>query len=99
GRASGIFGGGGGSIHIADPKRGIYGANGIVGAGLPIAVGAATASQLRESGDVVVAFFGAGAVAQGMFHEAVNLAAVWALPVVFLCENNHYAEFASAADQ
>src|SRR6476469_5678912 len=71
----------------------------IVVAGLPIAVGAATASQLRADHSVVVAFFGDGAVAQGAFHEAVNLAAVWQLPVVFFCENNGYAEFSSAADQ
>ena len=89
----------GGSMHIADPTIGIFGANGIVAAGLPIAVGAATAAQLRADGNVVVAFFGDGAVAQGAFHEAVNLAAVWKLPVVFFCENNGYAEFSSAADQ
>lgn len=99
GRASGTCHGRGGSMHIADPQQGIFGANGIVGAGLPIAVGAATAAQLRERGDVVVAFFGDGAVAQGMFHEAVNLAAVWDLPVVFFCENNHYAEFSKSSDQ
>ncbi len=89
----------GGSMHIADPTIGIFGANGIVAAGLPIAVGAATAMQLRADSNVVVAFFGDGAVAQGAFHEAVNLAAVWALPVIFFCENNGYAEFSSAADQ
>lgn len=85
----------GGSLHIADPDLGILGANGIVGAGLPIAVGAAWAAQ--ERGDVVVAFFGDGASAQGMFHEAVNLAALWHLPVVFLCENNGFAEFTPTA--
>jgi 2-oxoisovalerate dehydrogenase E1 component len=89
----------GGSMHIADPELGIFGANGIVGAGLPIAVGAATAAQLRASGAVAVAFFGDGAVAQGAFHEAVNLAAVWHLPVVFWCENNGYAEFSPASTQ
>jgi 2-oxoisovalerate dehydrogenase E1 component len=89
----------GGSMHIADPTIGIFGANGIVAAGLPIAVGAATASQLRADGSVVVAFFGDGAVAQGAFHEAVNLAAVWKLPVVFFCENNGYAEFSPASTQ
>lgn len=99
GKEAGTNHGRGGSMHIADPRLGIYGANGIVGAGLPIAAGVATAAKLRESGDVVVAFFGDGAVAQGMFHEAVNLAAVWDLPVVFLCENNHYSEFSPAADQ
>jgi len=89
----------GGSMHIADPTRGIFGANGIVAAGLPIAVGAATAAQLRADGSVVVAFFGDGAVAQGAFHEGVNLAAVWKLPVIFFCENNGYAEFSAASDQ
>lgn len=91
GRSTGVASGLGGSMHIADPQLGILGANGIVGAGLPIAVGAAWAAQDR--GDVVVAFFGDGAVGQGMFHEAVNLASLWALPVIFLCENNGFAEF------
>ncbi|NKZ06487.1 alpha-ketoacid dehydrogenase subunit alpha/beta [Actinomadura latina] len=99
GRETGTCRGRGGSMHIADPGLGVFGANGIVGAGLPIAVGAATAASLRGTGGVVVAFFGDGAVAQGMFHEAVNLAAVQDLPVLFMCENNHYAEFSSAADQ
>ena len=99
GRATGTCQGRGGSMHIADPRKGIFGANGIVAAGLPIAAGAATAAQLRGTGGVVLAFFGDGAVAQGMFHEAVNLAAVWRLPVIFACENNHYAEFSLAADQ
>jgi len=99
GKEAGTCHGRGGSMHIADPGLGIYGANGIVGAGLPIAAGVATAAKMRDAGDVVVAFFGDGAVAQGMFHEAVNLAAVWDLPVVFLCENNHYSEFSPAADQ
>lgn len=93
GRATGTCHGRGGSMHIADPALGVLGANGIVAAGLPIAVGAATASRIRASGEVTVAFFGDGAVAQGMFHEALNLAAVWRLPVIFFCENNHYAEF------
>jgi 2-oxoisovalerate dehydrogenase E1 component len=99
GKDAGTCHGRGGSMHIADPGLGIYGANGIVGAGLPIAAGVATAAKLRAAGDVVVAFFGDGAVAQGMFHEAVNLAAVWDLPVVFLCENNHYSEFSPEAEQ
>ena len=89
----------GGSMHIADPGIGIFGANGVVAAGLPIAVGAAAAAQLKGDGGVVVAFFGDGAVAQGAFHEAVNLAAVWQLPVVFWCENNGYAEFSPVATQ
>nr|WP_199701435.1 alpha-ketoacid dehydrogenase subunit alpha/beta [Jiangella rhizosphaerae] len=99
GRDAGTCHGRGGSMHIADPSLGVYGANGIVGAGLPIAGGVATAFRLLGGDGVVVAFFGDGAVAQGMFHEAVNLAAVWDLPVIFCCENNHYAEFSRAADQ
>jgi 2-oxoisovalerate dehydrogenase E1 component len=99
GKEQGANRGRGGSMHIADPNVGIFGANGIVAAGLPIAVGAAAAAQLRTDGAVAVAFFGDGAVAQGAFHEAVNLAAVWQLPVVFFCENNGYAEFSPACEQ
>ena len=99
GKDRGTNRGRGGSMHIADPKLGIFGANGIVAAGLPIAVGAATAAQLRADGKVAVAFFGDGAQAQGAFHEALNLAAVWQLPVVFFCENNGYAEFSPASAQ
>jgi 2-oxoisovalerate dehydrogenase E1 component len=99
GKDAGTNRGRGGSMHIADPGIGIFGANGIVAAGLPIAVGASTASQLRADGGVAVAFFGDGALAQGAFHEAVNLAAVWNLAVVFWCENNGYAEFSPAATQ
>ena len=98
-RDTGTNRGRGGSMNIADPTLGIFGANGIVGAGLPIAVGAAAASQLRADGVLAVAFFGDGAVASGAFHEAVNLAAVWNLPVVFWCENNGYAEFSPAPTQ
>jgi 2-oxoisovalerate dehydrogenase E1 component len=92
GRESGVCRGRGGSMHIADPMRGIFGANGIVAAGLPIAVGAAFAAKARGRG-VVVAFFGDGASAQGAFHESLNLASLWKLPIAFFCENNHYAEF------
>ena len=99
GKDQGTNRGRGGSMHIADPKLGIFGANGIVAAGIPIAAGAATAAQLRGDGSVTVAFFGDGAVAQGAFHEALNLAAVWKLPVVFFCENNGYAEFSPASTQ
>jgi len=99
GKDAGTNRGRGGSMHIADPALGIFGANGIVGAGLPIAAGAATAAQLRHDGTVAVAFFGDGAVAHGTFHEAVNLAAVWSLPVVFFCENNGFAEFSPASAQ
>jgi 2-oxoisovalerate dehydrogenase E1 component len=99
GKDQGTNRGRGGSMHIADPTLGVFGANGIVAAGLPIAVGAATAAQLRADGSVAVAFFGDGAPAQGAFHEALNLAAVWRLPVVFFCENNGYAEFSAASTQ
>jgi 2-oxoisovalerate dehydrogenase E1 component len=99
GKDQGTNRGRGGSMHIADPRIGIFGANGIVAAGVPIAAGAATAALLRADGSVTVAFFGDGAVAQGAFHEALNLAAVWELPVVFFCENNGYAEFSPAATQ
>jgi 2-oxoisovalerate dehydrogenase E1 component len=99
GKDQGTNRGRGGSMHIADPTLGIFGANGIVAAGVPIAAGAATAAQLRNDGSVTVAFFGDGAVAQGAFHEALNLAAVWKLPVVFFCENNGYAEFSPASTQ
>lgn len=99
GRDRGTNRGRGGSMHIADPRIGIFGANGIVAAGLPIAVGAATAAQLRDDGAVAVAFFGDGAVAQGAFHESLNLAAVWRVPAIFFCENNGYAEFSAASTQ
>jgi pyruvate dehydrogenase E1 component alpha subunit len=88
----------GGSMHIADVATGNLGANGIVGGGIPIAVGAALAQQLTGSGKVVISFFGDGAANEGAFHEAVNLAAVWELPVVFVCENNHYG-MSMAADE
>jgi TPP-dependent pyruvate/acetoin dehydrogenase alpha subunit len=83
GRQTGVCAGRGGSMHIADPAIGMLGANGIVGPGLPISVGAAFAAQLRRSEAVTVAFFGDGAVTTGAFHEALNLAAVWKLPIVF----------------
>jgi 2-oxoisovalerate dehydrogenase E1 component len=99
GRATGTCAGRAGSMHIADPDRGVLGANGIVAAGLPIAVGAAAAARQRGEDRVVVAFFGDGAVAQGAFHEALNLAALWRLPVIFVCENNGFAEFSAAETQ
>jgi 2-oxoisovalerate dehydrogenase E1 component len=98
-RATGTNRGLGGSMHIADPDLGIFGANGIVAAGVPIAGGAALAAKLRGQHGVVVSFFGDGAVAQGAFHEAANLAALWRLPIVFFCENNGYAEFSPFPDQ
>lgn len=99
GRDEGTNRGRGGSMHIADPRLGIFGANGIVAAGLPIAVGAAAAARLRGGDGVAVAFFGDGAAAQGAFHEALNLASVWELPVIFFCENNGYSEFSPTAAQ
>jgi TPP-dependent pyruvate/acetoin dehydrogenase alpha subunit len=92
-RADGLCHGKGGSMHVADPSRGVLGANAIVGASMPLAVGAGLSSKLRRQGRVAVAFFGEGAVNQGAFHEALNLAAIWDLPVLFVCENNIYAEF------
>jgi TPP-dependent pyruvate/acetoin dehydrogenase alpha subunit len=91
GRVDGYCKGKGGSMHIADFSVGMLGANGIVGGGLPIACGAALAAQLEGQGRVAVCFFGDGAAAEGEFHEALNIAAVWKLPIVFVCENNQYA--------
>jgi TPP-dependent pyruvate/acetoin dehydrogenase alpha subunit len=91
GRVDGYCKGRGGSMHIADFSVGMLGANGIVGGGLPIACGAALAAQLEGQGDVTACFFGDGAAAEGEFHEALNIAAVWRLPIVFVCENNQYA--------
>jgi TPP-dependent pyruvate/acetoin dehydrogenase alpha subunit len=90
GKETGYCRGRGGSMHIADVKIGILGANGIVGAGVPIAVGAGFAIKYRGLDQVVLCFFGDGTIATGAFHEAVNLAAIWKLPVVFVCENNLY---------
>jgi acetoin:2,6-dichlorophenolindophenol oxidoreductase subunit alpha len=91
GREGGYCKGRGGSMHIAEPAKGNLGANGIVGGGLPIAVGAALSAKKRRTGAVAVAFFGDGANNEGAFHEALNLASIWRLPVVFVCENNQYA--------
>ena len=91
GRIDGYCKGKGGSMHIADFAVGMLGANGIVAGGLPLATGAALAAQLDRKGHVAVCFFGDGAVAEGEFHEAMNISAVWKLPIVFVCENNQYA--------
>ena len=91
GREIGYCHGRGGSMHIASAEHGMLGAMGIVGAGLPIAVGAAIAYQYRDEDRVAVALFGDGASNQGMFHESLNMASIWRLPVIFFCENNHYA--------
>lgn len=91
GKSTGYCGGLGGSMHIADLELNILGANGIVGATMPLGAGAALASKLRMTTQVTVAFFGDGGANQGVFHEALNLAAVWKLPMIFVCENNQYA--------
>jgi TPP-dependent pyruvate/acetoin dehydrogenase alpha subunit len=92
GRRTGCSKGKGGSMHYTDPRVGLLGENAIVGAGIPIAVGAALSAVLDHSDRVALTFFGDGAVNQGVFHEALNLAAIWSLPVIFFCENNLYSE-------
>lgn len=92
GRSTGTCGGKGGSMHIADLDKGMLGANGIVGAGIPLTTGAALTARTKKNGGVAVGFFGDGATNQGAFHEALNLAAIWNLPAVFVCENNGYGE-------
>ena len=91
GKETGVCHGRGGSMHMADLTLGSLGANGIVSGGIPLAVGAGLSMQLQASGRVVACFFGDGAVNNGNFHESLNMAAIWDLPVLFLCENNHYA--------
>jgi pyruvate dehydrogenase E1 component alpha subunit len=90
GKTTGYCKGRGGSMHIADVAKGNLGANGIVAGGIPIAVGAALSAKKLKSGKVVVSFFGDGANNEGAFHEALNMAAIWKLPVIFVCENNGY---------
>jgi TPP-dependent pyruvate/acetoin dehydrogenase alpha subunit len=97
GRANGLMAGKGGSMHLTSVEHGVMGSYAIVGAHLPIAVGAAWSAQYRGSGQVAVCFFGDGATNIGAFHEALNLAAVWRLPVVFVCENNLYMEYTPIA--
>ena len=91
GKAGGCCRGRGGSMHLFDAARRFYGGHAIVGGGLPVAVGLALADQMQRRQQVTVCIFGDGAVAEGEFHEALNLAALWRLPVLFLCENNLYA--------
>jgi acetoin:2,6-dichlorophenolindophenol oxidoreductase subunit alpha len=93
GRATGLMGGKGGSMHITSVEHHMMGSYAIVGAHLPIALGAAWSAQYRKSGQVAVCFFGDGTTNIGAFHEALNLAAVWKAPVVFVCENNQYMEY------
>jgi acetoin:2,6-dichlorophenolindophenol oxidoreductase subunit alpha len=96
GRETGYCHGRGGSMHIADPSKGNLGANGIVGGGIPIAVGAALSAKKRGVGAVAVSFFGDGANNEGAFHESLNIASIWKLPVIFVCENNQYGMSMSA---
>jgi pyruvate dehydrogenase E1 component alpha subunit len=98
GRSGGYCGGRGGPMHIAAPDVGVMCTTGIVGGGLPIANGLALASKLRGTDEVTVVSFGDGATNTGAFHEALNLASLWELPVVFLCQNNRYAEHTAFAD-
>jgi len=90
GKETGYCHGKGGSMHIADINLGILGANGIVGAGIPIATGSGMTSKIKKTNEVTLAFFGDGASNTGAFHESINMAAAWKLPVVYLCENNQY---------
>lgn len=98
GKRTGYCKGKGGSMHIADFSIGMLGADGIVGAGLPIATGAAFAAQLEGKGKVAVVFFGDGACQEGEFHETLNLASIWKLPLLFVCENNRYGVNTLAED-
>jgi len=91
GKQEGVSRGRGGSMHLFDAKARFYGGNAIVGAGIPIAVGLALADKLQKRNRVTCCFFGEGAVAEGVFHESMNLAALWHLPVLFICENNLFA--------
>lgn len=99
GRATGLCGGRGGSMHVADLNLGMLGANGIVGAGLPITTGSALALKLRGKGEISVVYFGDGAVAEGLMHECLNIAKLWSLPVLFCCENNGWSEFSPTERQ
>lgn len=85
-------------MHIADMRVGMLGANGIVGGGLPLAVGSALAHKLKGNGAVAVACFGDGAMAEGILHEAFNIASLWKLPVLFVCDNNGWSEFSATKD-
>lgn len=98
GRVDGYCKGKGGSMHIADFKVGMLGANGIVAGGFGLATGAGLAAQMRGSGQVAVCFFGDGAANRGPFHENINIGAVWKLPVVYVCENNQYAQWTAQKD-
>jgi TPP-dependent pyruvate/acetoin dehydrogenase alpha subunit len=97
GKVTGICKGRGGSMHLADKSVGIIGESAIVGGGIPLATGCGLAAKVRESGQIALCFFGDGAVNQGTFHESLNMASLWKLPVIYLCENNGYAITTSLA--
>jgi TPP-dependent pyruvate/acetoin dehydrogenase alpha subunit len=99
GKETGCCKGRGGSMHLTDVSVGLLGENAIVAAGLPIACGAAFTAKMKNTGQVALTFFGEGATNQGVFHEALNLAAIWELPVIFFCENNVYAEMTPIAHE
>src|SRR5262245_33159875 len=103
GRSGGVAGGKGGSMHVTDVEHGFLGSLAVVGGSVPLAVGVALANQLLHQGRVCVVFFGDGAINQGVLYESFNLASIWSLPVLFVCENNGYAisvrsEYATAGD-
>ena len=93
GRRDGFCRGRGGSIHLAEKRKGLLGANGIVGGGIPLATGAAFAAQYKDKGQIAVSFFGEAATDEGVFHESLNIASLWKLPIVYVCENNGWAQF------
>lgn len=99
GKDGGICRGRGGSMHIADMSVGMLGANGIVGGGLAIALGSALAHSVKKSGNIAVVFFGDGALGEGLLHEVLNLASLWGLPLLLVCENNGWSEFSRSSDQ
>jgi TPP-dependent pyruvate/acetoin dehydrogenase alpha subunit len=99
GRDTGLCRGRGGSMHVADMRIGMLGANGIVGAGVPIALGSALAHRTRKSNSIAVSFFGDGALAEGVTHESLNIASLWKLPILFVCEANGWSEFSPVGRQ
>ncbi len=99
GRETGVCKGRGGSMHVADFSIGMLGANGIVGAGIPITTGSALALKMQGDGHIAVVYFGDGALAEGVVHECFNLAGLWSLPILFVCENNGWSEFSPTENQ
>ena len=99
GRENGVCRGRGGSMHVADLSIGMLGANGIVGAGMPITTGSALALKMQGAGNIAAVYFGDGALAEGVIHECLNLTSLWSLPVLFVCENNGWSEFSPSERQ